>query len=101
VVRTNKEWDNKCTVDVSQQTITIRDVFSSESGPFYSSVTIMLTNVTNPLHNKDKGLGFSIFTYADNAQTWRMDYLPNDKLIPTLKCIYPCRTCNEGQRDYC
>lgn len=30
-----------------------------------------------------------------------MDLLQNDKLIPTLKCIYPCRTCNEGQRDYC
>lgn len=54
-------------MNTQQQTITIVDVFSTMSGPYFSSVTIVLTNVTNPLHNKDKGLGFTIFTYADSS----------------------------------
>jgi len=101
IVRTNKEWANSCTIDTQKQTITIVNVFSEESSNFSSSVFIVLTNVVNPLNNKDKGLGFTITTYSDPSTTYRIDTLGNDKMIPTLKCIYPCRTCNENNRDYC
>ena len=101
IVRTNREWIGKCSVNLDETTITIVDVFSSETANFYSSVTIELRDVTNPLHNKDQGLGFSIFTYTDSQQTYRIDYLPNNKMVPILKCTYPCRECLENDKENC
>lgn len=100
VVTTNKAYENACTVDLSRTTITIINVFS-ESIDFYSTVSIELKYVSNPLNNKDQGLGFSIFTYTDEFQTYQIDFLPNTKMVPTLKCTYPCRECQESDKSNC
>ena len=42
-----------CTVDMSGETITIVNVFSSETSDFYSEVEIELKYVTNPLENRE------------------------------------------------
>jgi len=65
-VTTNRVWTGKCNVDMSRSTLTITDVFSSETTDFYSPVEVELNTVTNPLNNKEDGLGFSIFTYTDS-----------------------------------
>lgn len=68
---------------------------------FFSQVTITLVGVINPLTNQIKGSGFLITTYADAAQIYRIDYLPQEYLIPTLDCNYPCRTCLTTDKDWC
>ena len=100
-VRTNREYSGVCTVDENSRTITILDVFSSENMQFFSSITIELRSVTNPLQNKDKINGFQIFTFADRQQKYRIDWLTIDVLVPKLKCIYPCSECPESDRTNC
>ena len=68
---------------------------------FFSSITIELRYVTNPLQNKDTINGFQIFTFADRQQKYRIDWLLDGYLVPKLKCIYPCSECPESDRTNC
>ena len=52
-VTTNRAYLDACTVDMSGETITIVNVFSSETSDFYSEVEIELKYVTNPLENRE------------------------------------------------
>ena len=52
-------------IDLNAQTINILNVFAGQTGVYSSSIVIILENVVNPQHNKEKVLGFTIFTYAD------------------------------------
>ena len=45
--------------------------------------------------------GFTITTYADILQIYRIDFLGPDVLVPTLDCDFPCWTCYENERDNC
>ena len=93
--------ENMCVIDLNAQTINILNVFAGQTGVYSSSIVIILENVVNPQHNKEKVLGFTIFTYADGFQQWQIDILPNNVIVPTLKCAYPCRTCLESDSGNC
>lgn len=64
IVTTNKQWEEKCTIDKEKQIIYIKDVFSDQT-TFTTKVTILLEGVVNPKNNKEKGSGFLLTTYTD------------------------------------
>ena len=99
-VTTNKQWEEKCKIDKEKQTIYITDVFS-ESTTFSTKVTILLEGVVNPKNNKEKGSGFLLTTYTSEKLIYRIDQIPSQKLVPTLQCQYPCKTCLESDKTNC
>ena len=100
-MQTITTMENVCFINLDAQTINILNAFNGQTAVYSSSVVIILENVVNPAHNKEDLPGFSIFTYGDYDQKWRIDILPSDELKPSLKCDYPCRTCLESDRKHC
>lgn len=103
IVNTNKNYANSCTIpDTASEsggTITVANVFSQAN--YRSEVTVTITGVINPPDNKNPGQGFVIRTYTDITLQYQIDELPKDYLVPTLFCNFPCRGCEESDKDNC
>ena len=101
---TNRLYSNTasktyCVIDDSG-TIAITGVFADQA-TFEGNIQVDLVGVKNPRDNKTLGQGFVIHTYADSTQTFRIDTLPSNVLVPTLECAHPCATCLENDRAFC
>ena len=102
IVQTYKKFENACVIDSAKQTITIVGVFGDRDQTAYiNEVIITLNGVVNPANNKEKVSGFTITTYADELQIYRIDFVGPDRLVPTLDCDYPCWQCYENEPSNC
>lgn len=54
----------------------------------------------NPRDNRVLN-GFTIKTYDDASQAYKIDQLGDNLLKPMTDCNYPCKSCLGSNRDYC
>ena len=97
---TGTSFTDKCLIDDSARTITIKGVFASSPG-YSGPISIKLQNVQNAINNKP-GNGFVIQTYWDEQLNFFMDRLLDFILLPQYECKYPCQDCLSSEaRDVC
>jgi hypothetical protein len=99
-VKTFRLFTSNCNVNNFTRTITITGVFDPSSTiPYSGIITVTLSPMINPADNRVIN-GFVIATFDDALQTYKIDKLDDNILVPQTLCNFPCKTCT-ANRTYC